>query len=157
HRDADRPALPGRQGPGDDRGLGGGGAAPVVRRGERSRAQGSDVRLFRGSLLDTPADPFRGGALRAETDGGLVVDDDGTIAARGSFGALSSAHPDAEVVDLSGGLVLPGLVDTHVHFPQLRCIGALGMPLLEWLDRCALPEEAHLADPAYAGEVASAF
>jgi guanine deaminase len=115
------------------------------------------VRLFRGTFLDTPDDPFRGGVLRAEEDGGLLVGDDGVISARGGFAALSSAHPAAEVVDVRGGLLLPGFVDTHVHFPQLRCIGALGMPLLEWLDRCALPEEARLADPAYAGELARAF
>jgi guanine deaminase len=115
------------------------------------------VRLFRGSLLDTPDDPFRGGVLRAEDDGGLLVDDEGMIAARGSFTALMSAHPGTEVVDLRAGLVLPGFVDTHLHFPQLRCIGALGMPLLEWLERCALPEEARLADPAYAAEMARAF
>jgi guanine deaminase len=115
------------------------------------------VRLVRGTFLDTPDDPFRGGVLRAEQDGGLLVDDSGVIAARGSFATLAAAHPDAEVVDLRGGLVLPGFVDTHVHFPQLRCIGALGMPLLEWLEQCALPEEARLADPAYAAEVARAF
>jgi guanine deaminase len=115
------------------------------------------VRLFRGTFLDTPDDPFAGGALRAEDDGGLLVDDDGTITARGSFATLASAHPSAVGVDLRGGLVLPGFVDTHVHYPQLRCIGALGMSLLEWLERCALPEEARLADPAYAVEIASAF
>jgi len=115
------------------------------------------VKLFRGTFLDTPEDPFRGGVLRAEEDGGLLVDDSGVIAARGSFAALDATHPDVEVLDLRGGLVLPGFVDTHVHYPQLRCIGALGMPLLEWLDQCALPEEARLADPAYAGEVARAF
>ena len=36
-------------------------------------------------------------------------------------------------------------------------IGALGMPLLEWLDRCALPEEQHLASPAYAATIAGEF
>lgn len=115
------------------------------------------MKLFRGTFLDTPDDPFRGGALRSIDDGGLLVDDTGTIAARGDFAPLASAHPSADVVDLRGGLVLPGLVDTHVHYPQLRCIGALGMPLLEWLDRCALPEEARLVDPAYAAELAGAF
>jgi guanine deaminase len=114
------------------------------------------VRIFRGTFLDTPDDPFGGGALRS-LDGGLLVGDDGAIAARGSFSSLAADHPDAEVVDLRGGLVLPGFVDTHVHFPQLRCIGALGMPLLEWLERCALPEEARLADPSYAVELARAF
>jgi guanine deaminase len=106
------------------------------------------VRLFRGTFLDTPDDPFRGGVLRAEEDGGVLVDDAGLITARGSFTSLAAAHPDVEVVDLRGGLVLPGFVDTHVHFPQLRCIGALGMPLLEWLEQCALPEEARGAGPA---------
>ena len=49
---------------------------------------------------------------------------------------------------------MPGFVDTHVHYPQVRAIGGLGMPLLDWLDRCALPEEARLADLAYAAGVA---
>lgn len=115
------------------------------------------MRLVRGTLLDTPDDPFLGGALRAEEDGGLLVDDDGIITARGAYADLASTHPGAGVVDLSGGLVLPGFVDTHVHFPQLRCIGALGMPLLEWLEKCALPEEARMAETAYAAEVARAF
>ena len=48
-------------------------------------------------------------------------------------------------------------MDTHVHFPQVRVIGALGMPLLEWLDRCALPEEQHLASPDYAATIAYEF
>jgi guanine deaminase len=54
-------------------------------------------------------------------------------------------------------VLLPGLVDTHVHYPQLRAIGALDMPLLEWLDRTALPEEARFADLGYARSVADEF
>ena len=53
--------------------------------------------------------------------------------------------------------MLPGFVDTHVHFPQVRAIGGLGMPLLDWLEKCALPEEARLADASYAASVASDF
>ena len=37
-----------------------------------------------------------------------------------------------------------------MHYPQIRAIGGLGMPLLDWLERCALPEESRLADPSYA-------
>ena len=61
------------------------------------------------------------------------------------------------MIDLRAGILLPGLVDTHVHFPQVRVIGALGMPLLEWLERCALPEEQHLASPDYAATIAGEF
>lgn len=112
--------------------------------------------LFRGTFLDTPADPFSGGGLRAEQDGAIVVRD-GVIVARGTFAEVRTQHRDEDVVDLSGGIVLPGFVDTHVHFPQVRVIGGLGMPLLDWLDQCALPEEARLADTSYAAGVATDF
>ena len=36
--------------------------------------------------------------------------------------------------DWRGGFFLPGLGDTHVHFPQLRNLGALGRTLLDWLE-----------------------
>jgi guanine deaminase len=98
-----------------------------------------------GSSPRRSRNPFSGGALRAESDGGLLVTD-GVIAERGAFPALRARHLDEPVRDLRAGLLLPGLVDTHEHFPQLRAIGALGMPLLEWLERYALPEEARLAD-----------
>ena len=64
---------------------------------------------------------------------------------------------DEPVVQLSGGLLMPGFVDTHVHYPQMRAMGGLGMPLLDWLERCALPEESKLADRDYAHEVAGEF
>ncbi|MCH1867848.1 guanine deaminase [Nocardioides sp. CFH 31398] len=112
--------------------------------------------LVRARVLDTPDDPFAGGTLRSDDDAGLLVVD-GVVAARGPFAEVLAAAPGHEVVDLRDGLLLPGFVDTHVHLPQVRVIAGLGMPLLEWLERCALPEEARLADPAYAASVATDF
>ncbi|BFU45288.1 guanine deaminase [Krasilnikovia sp. MM14-A1004] len=112
--------------------------------------------LYRAQVLDTPDDPFRGGALRHDADAGLLVAH-GQIVERGPFTQVRSRHPGAEVVVLGDGMLLPGLVDTHVHFPQVRIIGALGMPLLEWLERCALPEESRLAGVTYARAVAAEF
>ncbi len=113
--------------------------------------------LFLGTFLDTPdATAPSGVGLRAEAGAALRVVD-GVITERGPAAELRASHPDDEIVDLREGLVLPGLVDTHVHFPQVRAIGALGMPLLEWLDRCALPEETRLASVDYAREVATEF
>lgn len=110
--------------------------------------------IFHGRILDTPRDPFEGGGLRAE-DCALAVTE-GVITFRGSLAEAQRLHPSATLTGIEG-LLLPGLVDTHVHYPQLRIIGGLGMPLLEWLEHCALPEEARMADPAHARAVADEF
>ncbi len=112
--------------------------------------------LFRARVMDTPADPFTGGGLRADDDCGLLVEA-GVITARGPFETIRAANPDEPVLDLREGIVLPGLVDTHVHFPQVRVIGGLGMPLLDWLDQCALPEEVRMGEVDYARGVARDF
>ena len=113
--------------------------------------------IYRGTFLDTPdADGPTGNVLRADADIALRVVD-GTIVERGTAADVLGRHPGEDVVDLREGIVLPGLVDTHVHFPQVRAIGALGMPLLQWLDQSALPEEARLESVTYAREVATEF
>src|ERR1700712_4961804 len=104
--------------------------------------------LYRATIVDTPSDPFTGDpadALRADDDGALVVRD-GVIVARGSYATIRSDHPDEPLTDLQAGILVPGFVDTHVHYPQMRAIGGLGLPLLDWLERYALPEEARLAE-----------
>ncbi|WP_107705679.1 guanine deaminase [Nocardioides allogilvus] len=109
--------------------------------------------VYRARAFDTPDDS----GFRYDDDLGLAVSSEGVITARGAFASVSADHPDATVIDLRSGILLPGLVDTHVHFPQVRVIGALGMPLLEWLERCALPEEQRLADAGYAAAIAGEF
>ncbi|MBC9955657.1 guanine deaminase [Yimella sp. cx-51] len=112
--------------------------------------------IYRATALDTPDSPFDGAALRAGADVGLRVID-GVITHRATAGELFRQFPGEQVVDLREGVLLPGFVDTHVHFPQLRVIGALGMPLLDWLDRAALPEELQMADEHQARMVARGF
>ncbi len=112
--------------------------------------------IYRGTALDTPDSPFDGGRLRAESDAGIAVEA-GVIVGRGPFSRVRAGRPGDEVVELTGGVLLPGLVDTHVHFPQVRVIGALGMPLLDWLECSALPEEARMAEPEHARVVAAEF
>jgi guanine deaminase len=114
------------------------------------------VTIYRGTVLDIPESPFDGGGLRAEADAGIAVEQ-GAVVERGPFGQVRAGRPHDDVVDLRGGVLLPGLVDTHVHFPQVRVIGGLGKPLLDWLDGRALPEEARMADVGYAAAVADDF
>jgi len=113
--------------------------------------------LLRAPLFHTPRNPFREDkALESYTDGGLLIRA-GRVAGCGDYASLREAHPDAAEVDLRGGFILPGFVDTHIHFPQLRVLGGLGLSLLDWLEHSALPEEARMADPLHACRVARGF
>jgi guanine deaminase len=115
------------------------------------------VELLRAQVMHTPRDPFDDAdALEAFSDGALAFGD-GRIEAVGSFGELRRAYPDAPVRDERDAILLPGFVDTHVHFPQLAIMGSMGLSLLDWLERYALPEEARMADPEHARRVAREF
>ncbi|HZR43484.1 MAG TPA: amidohydrolase family protein, partial [Ktedonobacteraceae bacterium] len=66
---------------------------------------------------------------------------DGAIAIRGNrivgvgkTDALLSQYPDEQVVDVQGKVIIPGLIDTHVHVAQALIRGcADDMALIEWL------------------------
>jgi len=125
--------------------------------GGARRRVGKTVTIYAATVVDTPGDPFAGDPAAALAQDGALLVRDGVIRARGSLAELRAAHPGEPVTRLDGGLLLPGFVDTHVHFPQIRAIGGLGLPLLDWLEQCALPEESKLADRAYARAVAGEF
>jgi guanine deaminase len=113
--------------------------------------------LLRAPLFHTPTNPFHdANALVCHADGAVLLRD-GRIVASGDFTAVRAAYPDAAVTDWRDGFLLPGFVDTHVHFPQLRILGGLGRTLLDWLEHVALPEEARMADVAYATNTARRF
>ena len=113
--------------------------------------------IYKATIVDTPGDPFAGDPADALAEVSALLVREGIICARGTFAALRAEHPDEPVIRLPDGMLVPGFIDTHVHFPQIRAIGGLGMPLLDWLEHCALPEESKLADQAYAHEVADEF
>lgn len=113
--------------------------------------------ILRGRVVHTPKNPFReASALQAFSDGGLAIAE-GRIAAVGSFAEVARQFPGARLQDCREGVLLPGLVDTHVHYPQTRVIGAMGYSLLDWLEKRTLPLEARLADNKLARELAREF
>jgi guanine deaminase len=115
------------------------------------------VNILRATVFHTPRNAFLdSNALVAYADGALAIDH-GKVAACGDYSAIRTAHPDASVRDLRGGYIVPGFIDTHVHYPQVRIVGGLGYGLLDWLEQLALPEEARFHDAAYALSVANEF
>lgn len=115
--------------------------------------------IFRGRLLDFTGEPMDGEAsseVRYVEDGGLAVSG-GMIVARGNFSDLRKAHPDATVVDHRPHLILPGFIDTHIHFPQVQVTASYAGALLEWLNKYTFVEEQKFRDMSHAERMARAF
>ncbi len=91
-------------------------------------------------------------------DGALSVSADGIIAFSGEYAALPSEYTAWPVADHRGGFILPGFVDSHMHYPQTYATDSYGGgQLLEWLDNCIFPSEARYADTAFAERAAIDF
>jgi guanine deaminase len=115
------------------------------------------MKAFRGEILSVPDDPAVAGpeAIRHFEDGLLVVED-GLVLACGPHAALAERFAEAEVERLDG-LIVPGFVDSHVHYPQIECIASHGEQLMQWLERHIFPAEKAFADRGHADQVAAFF
>jgi guanine deaminase len=119
----------------------------------------ADVLAFRGEFVDFIGDPASLGdaAHRHFADGVLVVRD-GRVAALGpATDILASLPSGTAVTDYRGKLILPGFVDTHVHYAQTDIIASYGAQLLEWLELYTFPAEARFDAEDHAREVAEFF
>lgn len=85
-----------------------------------------------------------------------LVCENGLVA--GIFETLPERFANIPVHDHGDRLILPGLVDLHVHASQYAYRGlGMDMELLDWLEENAFPEEARFADPAYAAAAYRVF
>jgi guanine deaminase len=97
-------------------------------------------------------------ALVSIPDGALVIDDEGRIAFCGERDSVPAGYESAAVHDHRPGFLLPGFVDTHIHFPQTYAGDSYGGgQLLEWLNLCIFPSESRFADAEFAQQAAVEF
>ncbi len=114
---------------------------------------------IRGSFLDFVGDPFycpAAESVRYVADGLLVLEQ-GKIKAFGPYDALNAEYGSLPTTAYPERLIVPGFIDTHVHYPQTGMIAAYGEQLLEWLDQYIFPTEEKFQDKDYARDVAERF
>jgi guanine deaminase len=117
-------------------------------------------RALRGQLLTFLDDPAEVGAAASHRflDDGLLIIEDGRIAAIGEAHELLPTLESGIAVDEWGkNLILPGLIDTHIHLPQTQVIASFGAQLLDWLQTYTFVEEQRFADPAHCERIARFF
>lgn len=104
-----------------------------------------------GNFIDTPeSDKFR---IRENS---YMVVLDGKI--EGFYNKIPEEFQGLEVVDYSDHLIIPGLVDLHLHASQFTLCGTnMDLELIPWLNSYVFPEEAKFSDPNYSEEIYNLF
>jgi len=106
------------------------------------------IKAFKGSIFHFRAlDEGSSYPSYEYVEDGLLIVENGVVIDIGSFSTLKKIlTPDIYVTDYSGRIIMPGFVDTHIHYPQTDIIASHGKQLLSWLDEYTYPTEIKFND-----------
>jgi guanine deaminase len=119
----------------------------------------ASLTVYRSSIVHCLQDPGDDDKHAVEyLDDGLLLISNGRVEAIGEADVLLPMLPDdIDVLDYRGRLIMPGFIDTHIHFSQTDIIASYGKQLLEWLETYVFPAERRFEQAVYATEVAEFF
>ncbi len=115
--------------------------------------------VYRAAILNFLSDPDIDGesAYQFFQDGALVIEH-GKVKELGEASlVLASLATDVSIVNYQDHLIIPGLIDTHIHYPQVEVIASYGEQLMDWLNNYTFPAEGQFEDKAYASNIANFF
>jgi len=121
---------------------------------------GGSIEAHRGSLLHFRSDPGTGDSVDSYeywSDGLLIVANGRVEKVGPAAQLLATLGSDTPLVEHGDNLILPGFIDTHIHYPQTDVIGSGGANLLDWLEKYTFPAEQRFGDPQHARAVAEFF
>ncbi len=119
----------------------------------------SQPTAHRGALLHFRGDPGAHDAAESYEyfPDGLLVVEAGRVVRVGPAAELLPYKGNIRVVEHGDRLLMPGFIDTHIHYPQTDVIGSGGANLLDWLENYTFPVEQKFGDATHAREVAEFF
>ncbi|MCK4204367.1 guanine deaminase [Brucella pituitosa] len=116
--------------------------------------------LIRGRVLtfrDEPQSLDDSQSYRYIEDGAVLVEN-GRITRLGDYAEISAeAGSGVKVADHRPHLILPGFIDTHIHYPQTQVVASYAANLLEWLNTYTFVAEQKFADEQHAEFIAERF
>lgn len=127
---------------------------------ERGQADGPIA--YRGTIIHFKGDPEydlvpKPGTLELIEDGFLAVAPDGKVHDVGAWSADHESEYGGRTVDYRGKVIMPGFIDTHVHYVQMDVIAGYGDQILQWLNKYIFPAESKFQDINHARDIASFF
>lgn len=115
---------------------------------------------IRGAALTFGGDPFAdpGETCTTYLSDAVVLMENGRIEQFGPADKILPAlGPEVAVKHYPESLIVPGFIDTHVHYPQIGIIGAGGETLIDWLNKYTFVAEQAFDDPDHAERAAGRF
>jgi len=99
------------------------------------------------------------GSVLSPLDDGVRWEPDSSLTWQDEFLVSGAPGRTEQIEGLDGDelLLIPGLVDAHVHLPQYRVRGQFQDALLPWLRESIWPEEARFRDESYRRMVSREF
>ncbi|WP_213989592.1 guanine deaminase [Sodalis sp. dw_96] len=120
-----------------------------------------DIKAIRGSFFDLtqlvshPAELAQ--SARFIDDGLLLIERGKILSLRPWSIAAPDLTPEMEMCHFPGKIIVPGFIDSHIHYPQTEIIGSYGDQLLEWLNNYTFPAEGQYDCPDHAAAMAAFF
>lgn len=114
------------------------------------------MKLLKGRLLWFTEKPSLDSGYTYIEDGAVAIES-GKIVSSGRYQTLAAEYPAAKVDDYGDQIIMPGFIDTHIHYPQCGVIASFGEQLLDWLDNYTFPAEQAFANASHSEQVAKLF
>lgn len=119
--------------------------------------------IYRSSILFFTKDPSKvidiTQAIKYYEDGLLIIENS-HIKAVGEYSEIvNQFNLKLEEVDESyiDNLIMPGFIDTHIHYAQTEMIASFGEELLPWLNKYTFPTEIKFKDKEYSKYISEFF
>ncbi|MFT7110002.1 MAG: guanine deaminase, partial [Psychrobacter glaciei] len=103
------------------------------------------IKAYRSSILH-----FKSEAEAEYFDDGILVVDGDTIKQVGNAIELLEGLGGIDIQIYQNKIIMPGFIDTHIHYPQVDVIASYGEQLLDWLNNYTFPTEIKFEDPKFA-------
>ncbi len=114
--------------------------------------------VHQGEILHCLDDPTEHQDAWEYFEDGILVLEDGRTVACGDSKRLAGRFRGADCwTRHENGLLVPGMVDTHIHYPQTEVIASHGARLIDWLETYTFPAELGFSDPVRAHETSEFF
>lgn len=112
---------------------------------------------FRGAIFHLLDDPRSCAEACVYIDDGVLVIEDGHVAEVGAWNDVAPRLAKTAVEHFARGLIVPGFVDAHVHYPQIDIMASPAPHLLNWLSAYAFQAESRFHHEDVARDTAGFF